>query len=92
MKAKWFSTLLAVAMLMVAVVPFAGAAPAAAEDGPIFAGRGDDNLSHPLGDEQAALKAKAMKPSFRVKAMAKSKKWQKVNLLNSVWKRMTAFL
>jgi len=60
MKAKWFSTILILALLVLSVVPAAGAAPAAADDGPIFAGVGDDNLAHPKGDEQAALKAKAM--------------------------------
>ncbi|HEX5838415.1 MAG TPA: immune inhibitor A domain-containing protein [Anaerolineales bacterium] len=68
MKAKWFSTSLIVLLLVVAMVPAAGAAPSAAEDGPIFAGIGDDNLSHPKGDEQAALKAKAMEAKVQGKA------------------------
>ncbi len=59
MKAKWFSTILILALLVMSFVPAAGAAPGA-DDGPIFAGIGDDNLSHPKGDEQAALKAKAL--------------------------------
>lgn len=62
MKAKWFSTILVVAMLIVAIVPMVGAAPANAggEDGlPDVAGY-SDNPSHPLGDAQAALKEKAV--------------------------------
>ena len=73
MKAKWFSTLLIIVLLAIAIVPLASAAPVAADDGPIFAGRGDDNLSHPLGDEQAALKAKAMEAKLQGKGNGKTK-------------------
>jgi immune inhibitor A len=73
MKAKWFSTLLIMVLLVIAIVPLASAAPVAADDGPIFAGRGDDNLSHPLGDEQAALKAKAMEAKLQGKGNGKTK-------------------
>ena len=57
MKAKWFSTLLVVLMLVVAVVPAAGAAPNAADD-IIHIGADNDNPSHPLGDMQKQLQAK----------------------------------
>src|SRR5690606_30133976 len=61
MKAKWFSALLIVLMLVVAVVPMAGAAPAAQYGGldPTF--RADnDNPSFSLGDEQKALRLKGL--------------------------------
>src|SRR5690349_24364579 len=58
MKAKWFSTLLIVMMLVVAIVPAVGAAPRAAEDVPIDLGANTDNPSHPLGDKQIAQRAK----------------------------------
>ncbi len=57
MKAKWFSTLLVVMMLVVAVVPTAGAAPHAADE-IIYIGADNDNPGHPLGDMQAQLQAK----------------------------------
>ena len=57
MKAKWFSTLLIVMMLVVAIVPSAGVAPVAQDDLPGIAAH-NDNPSHPLGDEQIELKAK----------------------------------
>jgi immune inhibitor A len=60
MKAKWFGMLLVVAMLIVAIVPMVGAAPANAggEDGlPDVAGH-SDNPGHPLGDAQAVLRSK----------------------------------
>jgi immune inhibitor A len=59
MKAKWFSTLLIVMMLVVAIVPTAGAAPSAAGADPNSAGK-QDNLPHPKGEEQAALRAAAL--------------------------------
>lgn len=71
MKSTWFNVLLALVMLLIAVVPAAGAAPLAADDGPIFAGQGDDNLSHPKGDEQAALKAKALEAKLQGKSKGK---------------------
>jgi immune inhibitor A len=73
MKAKWFRSLLIVVLLVIAIVPVAGAAPQAADDGPIFAGQGTDNLSHPKGDEQAALKAKALEARLQGKANGKVK-------------------
>ncbi len=57
MKAKWFSTLLIVLMLVIAVVPMAGAAPNAADE-LINIGADNDNPSHPLGDMQKQLQAK----------------------------------
>lgn len=72
MKAKWFRTILILALLVMSLVPAAGAAPALEDDGPIFAGKGDDNLSHPMGDAQAALKAKAMEAMLQGKAKGKT--------------------
>jgi immune inhibitor A len=57
MKAKWFSTLMIVLMLVVAVVPAAGAAPHAADE-IIYIGADNDNPGHPLGDQQLALRQK----------------------------------
>ena len=68
MKAKWFSTLLIVFMLVVAVVPMAGAAPSEQNGGldPTF--RADnDNPSFSLGDEQKALKLKALEAKMNGK-------------------------
>ena len=56
MKAKWFSTLLVVMMLVVAIVPGVGAAPTLPPEESF--GANTDNPSHPLGDEQKELKAK----------------------------------
>ncbi len=72
MKAKWFSTILILAMLVISFVPAVGAAPGADEEGPIFAGVGVDNLSHPKGDEQAALKAQAMEAQIQGKTNGKT--------------------
>lgn len=75
MKAKWFSLTIVVAMLIIAVVPMVGAAPSVAtgeEEGPVFAGVGVDNLEHPKGLEQAALKAKAMEAKLNGKANGKT--------------------
>jgi len=72
MKAKWFSTILILALLVMSLVPAAGAAPSLEDEGPIFAGKGDDNLSHPMGDAQAALKAKAMEAMLQGKAKGKT--------------------
>lgn len=72
MKTKLLVMSLILAILVVTIVPLAGAA-AGEDDGPIFAGQGDDNLSHPLGDEQAALKAQAMEAKVQGKANGKTK-------------------
>src|SRR5688500_15344902 len=70
MKAKWFSTLLIVLLLVVAVVPAAGAAPRLDDEGPIF-GANTDSPSHPLGDEQAALRAAGLEAKVNGKAPGK---------------------
>jgi immune inhibitor A len=63
MKAKWFSTLLIFMMLVVAIVPVASAAPAAAplidDDIPIQ-GANNDNPGSPLANKQVALKQEAL--------------------------------
>lgn len=58
MKAKWFSTLLIVLMLVVAMVPAAGAASDRSADPNSVAKQ--DNLPHPKGEEQAALREAAL--------------------------------
>jgi immune inhibitor A len=58
MKAKWFSTLLIVMMLAVAMVPAAGAASSLPPDESV--GTNSDNGHHPLGDQQAMLMSKAL--------------------------------
>ena len=57
MKAKWFSTVLVVMMLVVSMVPVAGAAPNGQDD-PIDIGANTDTPFHPLGAEKMALEAK----------------------------------
>jgi immune inhibitor A len=57
MKAKWFSTILILAMLVMSFVPTAGAAPAFDDDTDPMIGANTDAPSHPLGDEQAAARA-----------------------------------
>ncbi len=42
-----------------------------ADDGPLYVGQGVDNLSHPLGLTQAALKAKALESKIQGKAYGK---------------------
>src|SRR5688572_33127687 len=75
MKAKWFSTLLIVMMLVVAMVPPAGAASDRSRD-PNSAAK-QDNLSHPKGEEEAALREAALeaillgKPSGNTHEVAK---------------------
>ena len=68
MKAKWFSTLLVVLLVVAAMVPAAGAAPAnvTGED-PNFVPK-EDNLSHPLGEQQAALRQMALDAKLNGKA------------------------
>jgi immune inhibitor A len=68
MKAKWFSTLLIVVMLMMAVVPAAGATKAlAAERNPK-----NDNLPHPLGQLQAELRKKGLEEKINGKTKGKT--------------------
>ena len=75
MKAKWFSALLVVAMLVVALVPLAGAAPVAVGDGADEVpnvGANTDNPSHPLGDQQAAEKQIALEAKLAGKTKGKT--------------------
>jgi immune inhibitor A len=72
MKAKWFSTLLVVVLLAVAIVPLAGAAPATASLPPDESvGTNSDNGHHPLGDNQAMLMAKGLDAKLHGKANGK---------------------
>ena len=68
MKAKWFSLTIVVAMLVIAVVPMVGAAPAASygDLNPEFAAN-TDNPGHPLGDAQKALKLKGFQAKMNGK-------------------------
>jgi immune inhibitor A len=59
MKAKWFSTLLIIMMLVIAIVPTAGAAPGTQDEVPDIAAN-TDNPSHPLGDKQLELRTKGL--------------------------------
>lgn len=69
MKAKWFSTLLIVMMLMVALVPAAGAAPGLPPEESV--GTNSDSGHHPLGDQQAMLMAKGLDAKLHGKATGK---------------------
>jgi immune inhibitor A len=72
MKAKWFSTLLVVMLLAVALVPAASAAPSRTGLPPEESiGTNSDNGHHPLGDKQANLKAKGMDAVFNGTATGK---------------------
>ncbi len=94
MKAKWFSTLLVVAMLVVAIVPMAGAAPAVAGDTNEIPmeGANTDNPGHPLGDKQSELRAKGFEAKLNGKTsgtVAEVAKGQFVELAregeDSIW-------
>ena len=69
MKAKWFSTFLVVTMLVVAVVPIAGAAPAYADQAEdvLYVGGNTDTPFHPLGAEKKALEAKGFEAKINGK-------------------------
>jgi immune inhibitor A len=68
MKAKWFSTLLVVVMLMMAVVPAAGATNTlSTERNPK-----EDNLPHPLGQLQAELRKKGLEEKLHGKTKGKT--------------------
>ena len=69
MKAKWFSTLLIVIMLAVAMVPAAGAASGLPPEESV--GTNSDNGHHPLGDKRANLMAKALDAKLHGKATGK---------------------
>lgn len=73
MKAKWFSTLLIVMMLVVAVVPAAGAAPLSQGDvdDPQYVGY-SDSPPHPLGEEQAAERAMGFEAKLNGKTNGKT--------------------
>ena len=74
MKAKWFSTFLVLVMLVAAMVPAAGAAPASAgeiDDAPMV-GSNSDDVSHPLGDMQRELREKALEAKLNGKANGKT--------------------
>ena len=70
MKAKWFSTILIVVMLVIAIVPVAGASGAGFGD-ESFVPK-EDNLSHPLGDQQAILHKEALEAKLNGKATGKT--------------------
>ena len=75
MKAKWFSTLLVVGMLVAAMVPAAGAAPSAApasDEGVPVQGANSDNPGHELANAQAALKQQALEAKLNGKASGKT--------------------
>jgi immune inhibitor A len=70
MKAKWFSTLLIVAMLVIAIVPAVGAAPKAmggAYDDPAFVQK-EDNRPDPFTTKQLELKQQALQAKLSGKA------------------------
>ena len=74
MKAKWFSTFLILAMLMIAIVPVAGAAPNASggiNDDPDFA-PAEDNLPDPLTTKQLELKQQGLEAKLNGKAYGKT--------------------
>ncbi len=71
MKAKWFSSLLIVIMLMVAIVPVAGAASGTGLPPEDSVGTNSDNGHSPLGDQQAMLVAKGLDAKLHGKAPEK---------------------
>jgi len=73
MKAKWFSTILILTLLVIAVVPVAGAAPSASDgayDDPTFVPK-NDNLPDPLTTAQLELKKLALDAKLNGKAYGK---------------------
>src|SRR5512147_3042893 len=69
MKAKWFSTFLALVLLLVTLVPVVNAAPKPpVEDlGPLFASSEDD-APHPLGTTQREAKELAIEATLHGKS------------------------
>jgi immune inhibitor A len=67
MKAKWFSTLLVLVMLVVAVVPIANAAPPSPVDNWMMLSSGVDDAAHPLGTVQREGKALAIEAKLNGK-------------------------
>ena len=66
MKAKWFSILLIVAMLIIAIVPAVGAAPLGDDEIPIE-GSNSDNPGSVYSEKQAALKQQALESKLNGK-------------------------
>ena len=74
MKAKWFSSLMILAMLLITMVPVAAAAPIASDnigDGPDFVQK-DDNRPDPLTTKQLELKQQALDAKLNGKAYGKT--------------------
>src|SRR5512140_3619786 len=73
MKAKWFGTLLILALLVIAVVPVASAAPKASDGAydPTLV-QADDNLPDPLTTKQLELKQQALEAKLNGKAYGKT--------------------
>src|SRR5574338_1263057 len=98
MKAKWFGTLLIAMMLVVLMVPVAGAAPGTADDAPINLGANTDNPGHPLGDKQMELRTKGLEAKVNGKVsgpVAEVAKGQFVELAregeDSIWTVIAEF-
>ncbi|HSB00796.1 MAG TPA: immune inhibitor A domain-containing protein [Anaerolineales bacterium] len=68
MKAKWFSTFLALALLIAIVVPAASAAPKAPVDDTPMIASGEDDAPHPLGTAQREAKQLAMEATLHGKS------------------------
>ena len=68
MKAKWFRSLLVVMLMLVALVPAAGAASEPASERTPK----NDNLPHPLGQLQAELREKALEEKLNGKTTGKT--------------------
>ena len=74
MKAKWLSIFAIVAILVIAVVPAAGAAPSASggiNDDPSFVQK-EDNRPDPLTTKQQELKQEALQAKLNGKAYGKT--------------------
>ncbi len=72
MKVKWLTTLLVFVLLLAAVVPFASAqGTVQGTDDVPNVGANTDNPSHPLGDQQAAERAKGVEAKLNGKAQGK---------------------
>ena len=70
MKRK-LSITIAILILLVAALPFAVGAAPSFDDSGLFNAEGVDNYSHPKGDEQAALREKAVEAVLQGKANGK---------------------
>jgi immune inhibitor A len=67
MKAKWFSTILTVIILVMLIVPVASAAPSSPVGDELLASNTDD-AAHPLGTEQREAKALAVEAKLNGKS------------------------